>query len=79
MALIGKHGFFYLLFTFLVTRQKTQILSAHISLTYTYFAHRIDLFALPILRKLRIYHVWFPFGVTPGVDSLSRHFGAINK
>ena len=29
------------------------------------------------LRKLRIYHVWFLFGVTPGVDSYLRHFGAI--
>ena len=47
--------------------------------SYTYFAAPFDLFALPILQKLRIYHVWFLFGVTPGVDSFSRHFGAINK
>ena len=26
-------------------------------------------FAFPILQKLRIYHVWCLFGVTPGVDS----------
>ena len=44
-----------------------------------YFAHPIDFFAFPILQKLRIYHVWFLFGVTPGVDSFSRHFGATNK
>ena len=43
--------------------------SAHISHTYTYFAHLIDVFALQILQKLRIYHVWFLFGVIPGVDS----------
>ena len=53
--------------------------SAHISLTYTYFAHPFDFFALPILQKLRIYYVWFLFGATPRVDSYLRHFGAINK
>ena len=26
-----------------------------------------------------MYHVWFLFGVTPGVDSFTRYFGAINK
>ena len=66
---------------FLVTNEKTQKFHRHISHlhTYTYFAHPIDFFALPILQKLRIYHVWFLFGVTPGVDSFSRHFGAIYK
>ena len=29
----------------------------------------LTFFAFPILQKLRIYHVWFLFGVTPGVDS----------
>ena len=37
---------------FLVTREKTKILSAHIPLTYMYFAHRIDFFAFPILQTL---------------------------
>ena len=79
-----KKGYFDLLFIFLVTREKdTKIPSAHISLTYihtyTYFAHSIDFFALPILQKLRIYHIWFVFDVIPGVDSFPRHFGAINK
>ena len=65
---------------FLVTTEIHKIPLAHISLTYTYFAHHIDFFfALPILQKLQIYHVWFLFGVTPGVDSFSRHFRAINK
>ena len=36
-------------------------------------------FAFPMLQKLRIYQVWFLFGVSPGVDSYLRHFGAINK
>ena len=29
----------------------------------------LTFFAFPILQTLRIYHVWFLFGVTPGVDS----------
>ena len=44
-----------------------------------YFAHPIDFFALPILKKIRIYQVWFLFGMSPGVESYSRHFGTINK
>ena len=39
----------------------------------------LTFFALPILQKLRIYHGWFLFGVTPGIDSFSCHFGATNK
>ena len=36
--------------------------------------------ALPILKKkIRIYQVRFLFGMNPGVDSYSRHFGTINK
>ena len=53
MALICKKGYFDLLFTFLVTREKLQKFLQHISHshTYTYFAHPIDFFALPILKK----------------------------
>ena len=47
--------------------------------TYMYFAHPIDFFCLINFAKLRIYDVWVLFGVTPGVDSFSRHFGAINN
>ena len=56
---------------FLVTREKLQKFLQHISHshTYTYFAHPIDFFALPILKKMRIYHVRFLFGMSPGVDS----------
>ena len=36
-------------------------------------------FALPILKKRRIYQVWFLFDMSPSVDSYSRHFGTINK
>ena len=71
-----------LLFTFFSYQGKfTKIPSAHISLTYMYFVHPIDFFfALPILnKKIRIYQVWFLFGMIPGVDSYSRHFRTINK
>ena len=45
-----------------------------------YFAHPIYFFiALPILKKIRIYQVWFLFGMSPGVDSYSGHFGTINE
>ena len=41
---------------FVVTGEKL-----HISLTYMYFAHPIDFFALPILKKKIIYQIWFLF------------------
>ena len=44
-----------------------------------YFAHPIDFFALQILKKIRTYQVWFLFGMSPGIDSYSCHFGEINK
>ena len=65
-----------------VTREKLHKFLQHISHshTYMYFAHPIDLFASPILKKkIRIYQVWFHFGMIPGVDFYSRHFGTINK
>ena len=67
-----KKVIFDLLFTFSSHQGKvTKIPSAHISThTYTYFAHPIDFFALPILKKkIRIYQVRFLFGMGPGVDS----------
>ena len=78
-----KRGLFLTYFShFLVTREKLQKFLQHISHlhTYVYFAHPIDFFALTILKKkIRIYQVWFLFGMIPGVDSYSRHFGTINK
>ena len=44
-----------------------------------YFAHPIDFFYLTNFEKIQIYQVWFLFGMRPGVDSFSRHFGTINK
>ena len=65
-----KRGPFLTYFShFLVTREKLQKFLQHISHshTYMYFAHPIDFFALPILKKkIRIYQVWFLFGVIPG-------------
>ena len=82
MAFIWKKGYFWPTFhIFLVTREKLQKFLQHISHTHTntYFAHPIDFFALPILKKIRIYQIRFLFGMSPGVDSYSRHFGTISK
>ena len=82
MALIWKKDYFWPTFLhFLVTREKLQKILQHISHshTYTYFAHPIDFFAWPILKKMQIYQVRFLFGMSPGVDSYSRHFRTINK
>ena len=77
-----KRAIFDLLFTFFIHQGKLQKFLQHISHshTYTYFAHPIDFFCLtPILKKIRIYQIRFLFGMSPGVDSYSRHFGIINK
>ena len=77
-----KRAIFDLLFTFFSHQGKvTKIPSAHISLTY------IHVFCLPywlflpyqFWKKIRIYQIRFLFGMSPGVDSYSRHFGTINK
>ena len=74
-----KGAIFDLLFTFF--SEKLQNFLQHISHshTYMYFAHPIDFFALRILKKNTNYQVWFLFGMIPGVDSYSRHFGTVNK
>ena len=59
--------------------QLTQSESVSHSHTYINFAHAIDLSCLTNFEKIRIYQVWFLFGVIPGVGSYSRHFGTINK
>ena len=78
-----KGVIFDLLFTFSSHHGKvTKIPSAYISLTYIHiFAHPIDFFSLTNFeeKKIRIYQVRFLFGMSPGVDSYSRHFGTINK
>ena len=80
-----KKGLFLTYFShFLVIKKKLQKFLQHISQThtYTYFAHPIDFFAFPSLKintNLSIYQVRFLFGMSPGVDSYSCHFGTINK
>ena len=77
-----KRGIFDLLFTFFSHQGKVaKIPSAHISLTYIHviLLTLLTFFALPILKKIRIYQIRFLFGMSPGVDSYSSHFGAINK
>ena len=77
-----KRAIFDLFFTFSSHQRKvTNIPSAHISNTYIHvFCSPYWLFvALPILKKIWIYQVRFLFGMSPGVDSYSRHFGTINK
>ena len=77
-----KRVIFYLLFTFSSLQEKvTKIPSAHISNTYIHvFCSPYWLFfASPMLKEKRIYQVRFLFGMSPGVDSYSRHFGTINS
>ena len=69
---------FDLLFTFFIHQGKlTKKFLQHISHSHTYIL--LTFFALPILKKIRIYQVWFLFGMSPGVDSYLRHFGPINN
>ena len=79
--LFEKRAIFDLLFTFFSYQGKVTKFLPHISHshTYMYFAHPVDFFALPILKKIRIYQVWFLFGVIPSVGSYSHHFWTINK
>ena len=77
-----KKGLFLTYFShFLVTRESyknsfsTYLTHIHTRILLTL----LTFFALPILKKIRIYQIRFLFGMSPGVDSYSRHFGTINK
>ena len=70
-----KKGYFWLIFHVFLSPGKSYKNSfstylSHIH-TYTYFAHPIASFALPILTKVRIYQVRFLFSMSPGVDNPS--------
>ena len=83
MALIEKRAIFDLLFTFFSYHGKvTKIPSAQISLAYMHvLCSPYTIFCLTNFekeKKKRTYQVWFLFGVIPGVDSYSCHFGTIN-
>ena len=90
MALVWKKkGYFDLLFTFLVAREKHKnSFSTFPIYIHTHILLTLLIFFLPSpfckkkkkkKKKMRIYHVRFLFGVTSVVNFLSRHFGAINK
>ena len=89
MALVWKKDYFWPIFhIFLVTREKLQkIPSVHISLTYIHVLCSPYWLFLPYqfwlkkqkTKKKRIFQTRFLFGMSPGVDSYSRHFGTINK
>ena len=70
-----------LFFTFFSYQGKiTKIPSARISLTYIHVCcSPYWLFCFTSFeKKIRIYQVWFLFGMIPVVGSYSRHFGTIN-
>ena len=77
-----KKGLFWTYFShFVVTRGKLQKFLQHISHShkYIYFAHPIDLFCHTNFEKIQMYQVRFLFGVIPGVDAFSCHFGTISQ
>ena len=82
MALIWKRGYFWPSFHIFESPGKSYKNSFS---TYLKHIHtRILLTLLNFLpyqywKKIRNYQVRFLFGICPGVDSYSRHFGTINK
>ena len=71
-----KRAIFDLLFTFSSHQGKVTKFLQHISHShkYTYFALPIDFFCFTNFEKIQIYQVRLLFGMSPGVDSYSRHF-----
>ena len=75
-----KRAIFDLLFTFFSHQGKvTKIPSAHISLTFMYFAHPINFFCLPNFEKNTNLSGMISLWCDSCVDSDLRHFGTINK
>ena len=77
-----KRAIFDLFFTFSSHQGKvTKIPSAHISNTYIHVFCSPYLLFLPyqFWKKFEFIRYGFFFGMSPGVDSYSRHFGTINK
>ena len=79
-----KRAIFDLLFTFFTYQGGGEVTKNSFS---TYLTHIHIWILLTLLtfsltnfeKKIRIYQVWFVFGMIPGVDSYSRHFATINK
>ena len=86
MALICKKKRLFLTYMYFShffshQRKVTKIPSAYISFTHIHvFCSPYWLF-LPyqFWQKIRIYQIRFLFGMSPGVDSYSRHFGTIDE
>ena len=78
-----KRAIFDLLFSFFKSPGKSYKNSFSTYLTHIHTRILLTLltffFALPSLKKIRIYQIRFLFGMSPGVDSYLRHFGTINK
>ena len=82
MALIWKKGYFWPTFHIFYSPGKSYKNSFSTYLTHIHTRILLTLltfFALPILKKIPIYQIRFLFGMSPSVDSYSRHFGTINK
>ena len=80
MAFICKRGYFCPTFHIFYSPGKSYTNPFSTYLTHIILLTLLTFFALPILKKkIRIYQVWFLFGVSPSVDSYSRHFGTINN
>ena len=75
-----KRAIFDLLFTFFSYQGKLQKFLQHRSHSHTCILLTLLTFlALPILKEIQIYQVWFLFGMIPGVDFYSHYFETINK
>ena len=84
MTLIWKKGYFWPTFHIFYLPGKTWVTKIPSADNLTHIQTCILLTLLTFLpyqfwKKIQIYQVWFLFGVIPGVDSYSRHFGTINK
>ena len=80
----GAHlnkGLFLTYFSYFLVTRKSYKNSFSTYLTHIHTCILLTLLTfLPyqFRKKIRIYQVWFLFGMSPGVDSYSRHFGTIN-
>ena len=75
-----KRAIFDLLFTFFSYQEKVTNIPSYLTHIHTcILLTLLSFFCLTNFEKIRIYQVWFLFGMSPGVDSYLRHFETINK
>ena len=81
MALIWKKGLFLTHFShFLVTRETLQkLLQQYLTHKHIFCSPYCLFLPYQFWKKIQIYLIPFLFGMSPGVDSHSHHFGTINK